>query len=59
MPQLNILTVGFTMKVILALGVAWLALSFCQGLLLQSVADGLDAVRAAFQLPPGRIRISS
>jgi|CXWL01.1.fsa_nt_gi flagellar biosynthetic protein FliR len=59
MPQLNILTVGFTMKVILALGVAWLALSFCEGLLLQFVADGLDTVRAAFQLPPGRIRISS
>jgi len=59
MPQLNILTVGFTIKVILALGVAWLALSFCEGLFLQVVVDGLDTVRAAFQLPPARIRISS
>ncbi len=59
MPQLNILTVGFTMKVILALGVAWFALSFCEGLLLQFVSDGLDTMRAAFHLPPGRMRISS
>lgn len=58
MPQLNILSVGFTMKVILALGVAWLSLSFCQGLLLQFVADGLDTVRAAFHLPPVRLRVS-
>jgi hypothetical protein len=46
------------MKVILALGVSWLALSFCQGLLLQFVADGLDTVRAAFHLPPVRLRVS-
>jgi flagellar biosynthesis protein FliR len=59
MPQLNILSIGFTVNVILALGVAWLALSFCEGVLLQFVADGLESVRAAFHLPPARIRIMS
>lgn len=57
MPQLNILTVGFTMKVIIALGVSWFALSSCEGLLLQLVVDGLDAVRAAFGLPQSSYRI--
>lgn len=59
MPQLNILSIGFTLNVVLALGVSWLALSFCEGILLQFVSDSLDAVRAAFHLPPGRIRIAS
>ena len=59
MPQLNILTIGFTTKVVLALGVAWLSLTLCEGLLLQFVADGLDIVRASFHLPPSRIRIAS
>lgn len=57
MPQFNILTVGFTMKVIIALGVSWLALSSCESMLLQLVMDGLDAVRAAYGLPHGGYRI--
>lgn len=58
MPQLNILSVGFTMKVVLALGIAWLSLSLSEGTLLEVVADGLDTVRAALQLPPTRLRTS-
>lgn len=58
MPQLNILSVGFTLNVMMALGVAWLALSFCEGILLEFVVDGLDSVRAAFDLPPARIRMA-
>jgi len=58
MPQLNILTVGFTVQVFLALAVVWLGLNFCEGILLDVISDGLDAVRGAFQLPPGRVRFS-
>lgn len=59
MPQLNILTIGFTLKVVLALAVVWLSMMYCEHLLLEFVADGLDAVRAAFSLPPGRLRLVS
>jgi flagellar biosynthesis protein FliR len=59
MPQFNILSVGFTMKVIVALGVCWFAFNSGESLMLQLVADGLDAVRAAFGMPPGAYRISA
>lgn len=52
MPQLNILSVGFTVRSLLALAVAAIALSAGEGTLLAGIADGIDLVRAAFGLGP-------
>ncbi len=52
MPQLNILSVGFTLRALLTLGVAALTLMACQGVMLEALADGLDAIRASFGLGP-------
>jgi len=52
MPQLNILSVGFTVRSLIALAVAAIALSAGEGTLLNAIADGLDLVRAAFGLGP-------
>jgi flagellar biosynthetic protein FliR len=57
MPQLNILTVGFTLRLLLALAVAGVALGACEDLLLDAVWDGVETVRAAFGLDPTRIRL--
>ena len=53
MPQLNILSVGFTLRALMTLSVAAIALGACQGLLLDAVWDGLDVIRASFGLAPG------
>lgn len=50
MPQLNILSVGFTLKVLVAVAVMWLTLGLCQDILVDTVWDGLDMIRAAFGL---------
>lgn len=50
MPQLNILTIGFTLRLLVALAVGALALSACKDLMLDAVWDGVDLVRAAFGL---------
>ncbi len=52
MPQLNIMTVGFTLRLLAALAVAALALSACQDLMLDAVWDSVDLARAAFGLSP-------
>jgi flagellar biosynthetic protein FliR len=58
MPQLNILSVGFTLRALLTLGVAALTLAACQDMMLDALADGLDVVRASFGLPPSHWSIS-
>jgi flagellar biosynthetic protein FliR len=50
MPQFNILTVGFTLRILLSLGVAGIALTSCQELLIDAIWDGLDMVRSTFGL---------
>ncbi len=57
MPQLNILTVGFTLRLLLALAVAALAISACEDLLLGAVWDGVELVRASFGLDPAHTRL--
>lgn len=57
MPQLNILSVGFTVRVFVAIGVAALALGRCEGLLLDAVWDVFDGVRGSFGLDPARLRL--
>lgn len=52
MPQLNILTVGFTLRLMVALAVAGMALIACEELLLDAVWDGVDLVRTSFGLDP-------
>ncbi|UCC28947.1 MAG: flagellar biosynthetic protein FliR [Phycisphaerales bacterium] len=59
MPQLNILTVGFTVRLLAAVAVAALALSACQDVLLDAVWDGVELVRATFGLDPGDTRLVS
>ena len=54
MPQLNILSVGFTLRALITLSVAAIALGACQGLLLDAVWDGLDVIRMSFGLEPSR-----
>ncbi len=57
MPQLNILTVGFTLRLLAAVAVAGLALSACQGVLLDAVWDGVELIRATFGLDPSDNRL--
>jgi flagellar biosynthetic protein FliR len=47
-PQLNILTVGFTVRTFMVLAAAAFSLPACQDVLLDAVWDGLEAVRLSF-----------
>lgn len=57
MPQMNILSVGFTLRVMVALGVAGLALTHSREMLLDSVWDALSMVREGMGLDPTRLRL--
>ncbi len=52
MPQLNILTVGFTLRLLLAFLVAGLAISVSQDVLLDAIWDSVDLIRVTFGLDP-------
>lgn len=52
MPQLNILSVGFTLRALVALATAGVAIGASQELLLDAVWDGIEMVRASFGLDP-------
>ena len=52
MPQLNILTVGFAVRSLAALGVAALALAASQDVLVEALIEALEAIRATFGLSP-------
>ena len=49
-PQLNVLSVGFTVRAFVGLGVAALTLYASQPVVLRGIWDGLDAIRATFGL---------
>ncbi len=51
-PQLNILTVGFAIRGMVAMGATAFALAASQELLISSLLDGLEMTRAAFGLAP-------
>ena len=53
-PQLNILTVGFSIRVMTALVVAGVTLVASRSVLLDALWDGVDLIRAAFGLEPTR-----
>ncbi len=52
MPQMNILSVGFTVKLLVAMGAVWLTLGLCEDVLLGAIWDGLELVRGSFGLDP-------
>ncbi|KAB2938774.1 MAG: flagellar biosynthetic protein FliR [Phycisphaerae bacterium] len=47
MPQMNVLTIGFNLKVLMLLGICGLTLGFCDELILDAISAGFDAVRGA------------
>ena len=57
MPQFNILTVGFTIRVFMAMAVAGLVLGACQDVLLDAIWDAVTLVRSAFGLDPNRTHL--
>lgn len=59
MPQLNILTVGFSLRLLVGLAIAGVALAACEGVMLDAIWDGVAMVRAAFGLDPTRTRLVS
>lgn len=52
MPQLNVLSVGFTVRALLALGIAASALALSQDVFLDAIWTALEAVRTSFGLDP-------
>ena len=52
MPQFNILTVGFTVRIFVALAVAGLVLTLCRDLLLGAIWDALELIRSVLGLDP-------
>ena len=57
MPQFNVLSVGFTLRVLVGMAVAALALGLSEQILLDAVWDGMETVRMAFGLDPARSRL--
>ncbi len=57
MPQMNILSVGFTLRVMIALGAASIALASCHDLLLDGIWSGFELVRGTFGLDVSRMRL--
>lgn len=53
-PQLNILSVGFALRGLVALGVIALSISVSQDLLLAAFHDGIELLRSALGLPDSR-----
>ncbi|MEK6675119.1 MAG: flagellar biosynthetic protein FliR [Planctomycetota bacterium] len=52
MPQLNILTIGFATRALLAIGLAALVISLSTQTLLDAMTDSFDFIRATLGLPP-------
>lgn len=52
MPQLNILSVGFQVRLMVGLSVAALAIGASEDVMLGAIWDGLEAIRTSFGLDP-------
>lgn len=52
MPQFNILSVGFTIRVMVAIGVAGFALAGCQELFLDAIWNTFETIRAGLGMDP-------
>lgn len=59
MPQMNILSVGFSVRAFVAIAVAALALSASQELMLDAIWDALELTRLAFGLDPNNLHLVS
>ena len=56
-PQLNVMSVGFTLRVLLAIGMAGVTLGLSQDLMLGAVQDGIEMIRAGMGLNPDAHRL--
>jgi len=56
-PQLNVMSVGFTVRVLLAVGLAGVTLAMSQDLMLGAVQDGIEMIRAGMGLDPAAHRL--
>ena len=54
-PQLNILTVGFAIRALLAIAIAAAALTVSEDAFVEALTDMMGVIRSAFGLDPGRI----
>ncbi len=59
MPQLNILSVGFTLRLLIALGIGGVALVASGDMLVEAAFDALAMVRESFGLDPGLTRLAT
>jgi len=57
MPQLNVMSVGFTMRVFLAIGMAGITLALSQELMVAAVQDGMEMIRSGLGLDPAAHRM--
>lgn len=57
MPQLNVMSVGFTLRVLLAVGMAGVSLALSQELMIGAVQDGMEMIRAGMGLSPAAHRL--
>ena len=57
MPQLNILTVGFTLRALIAMGVAGISLAASRDMFLSAIWDAFELIRGAFGLDPSGTRL--
>lgn len=58
MPQLNVMSVGFTVRVLLAVGMAGLSLSLAQEFMISAVEDGMVMLREGLGLNPTEHRLT-
>ncbi|MBI4717318.1 MAG: flagellar biosynthetic protein FliR [Planctomycetes bacterium] len=58
LPQLNVLSVGFTVRVMLAVATAGITLALAGDVMAESLREGLATIRAAFGLDPARLRLT-
>jgi flagellar biosynthetic protein FliR len=59
MPQFNILSVGFNLRLLVALALASMALALSGDLVAAAVTEAVERTRAAFGLDPARTRLVS
>ena len=57
MPQFNVLSVGFTLRVLLGLAVAAVAIGASEQILLDALWNGVETVRTSFGLDPTHSRL--
>jgi flagellar biosynthesis protein FliR len=52
-PQLNIMTIGFGLRLLVTLAAAAISLHACEGVFVDAIWNALDAIRTTFGVPVG------